>query len=168
MEPRIDWPFYRGLNSFYGNPDVDGNGRPDPEWERANLVRIAPPYPMFWAWNGAPVRTISIHKRCADSLERCLSRIGNAFSEQDRKRFCLDECGGAYNFRPMRGGMALSVHSWGAAIDIAPKLNWLGRPYNPSHGMMPLRAVQIFSEEGWSWGGLWKRADAMHFQACRQ
>lgn len=162
------WPLYADLNETYGTPDKNGDGLPDIDWYNENIVKIAPPYPMYWSWNKEPVRTISIHTVCADSLQRCLSGIAKNFKESEIKKYRLNECGGGYNFRLMRGGRNLSVHSWGAAIDIAPSLNWLGRAYNPLKGMMPLLAVQIFNNEGWTWGGLWKRPDAMHFQACRQ
>ena len=75
-------------------------------------------------------------------------------------------CGGAFNFRLKRGGNSLSIHSWGAAIDLDPERNALGRRYRAGAGMMPMAVVEIFAAEGWVWGGPWSRPDAMHFQAA--
>ena len=57
----------------------------------------------------------------------------------------------------------LSIHSWGAALDI----NW---DKNPMTKMvlvsdMPEAFVQAFRNRGWNWGGDWHSSkDAMHFQ----
>lgn len=172
------WPLQRDMNAFYGNPDVNQDGVADRDWEAANIVRIMPPYPLFYPnedQNGRLVkraipwgkRGLPVHKRCADSLLRCLSRIPQEFSAEEIQRLELDICGGAYNFRLMRNGRALSIHSWGAAIDLSHLINAYRRPYNESAGMMPQRVVKIFAEEGWIWGGLWSTADGMHFQAAR-
>lgn len=173
-----NWPMQRDMNDFYGNPDVNQDGLADAAWEADNIVRIQSPYPLFypnedqngriikravpWARKGLPV-----HKFCAESLQRCLAGIAQAFTPEEIQRFELDICGGAYNFRLMRSGRALSIHSWGAAIDLSHLINAYRRTYNEAAGMMPQRAVQIFASEGWTWGGRWTPGDAMHFQAAR-
>lgn len=75
--------------------------------------------------------------------------------------------GGAFNFRKKRGtkwfgARALSVHSWGAAIDIDPEHNGMG----VTRYRMPQFAIQIFEKHGWTAGARWagKGCDAMHFQ----
>ena len=40
-------------------------------------------------------------------------------------RLGLDLFGGCFNYRPMRGGTALSMHSWGIAYDGDPERNQL-------------------------------------------
>jgi len=70
----------------------------------------------------------------------------------------------------------ISDHSFGAAIDINPALNpWVRKgllnspnfPYNQNkRGTLHANSdvVKIFKEEGWKWGGDWKRSkDWMHF-----
>lgn len=154
------------LNAFYGNPDANGDGRPDPKWEAANLVRIEPPYFMTWSWNDVPVKAITLHRRCAEQFRKSLVGIGQHFTPEQLNVTQLNQCGGGYNFRLMRGSTrSLSVHSWGAAIDLAPEKNWLGRAWDERLGMMPLKAVEIFADNGIRWGGLWSRPDAMHFEA---
>lgn len=163
------WPTQSpaAMNDFYGDPDANHDGRADPVWMKANLVRVKPPYRMKWSWAGE-VATITVHRRCAESLLRALEGIARHYGSQaaiERARMHL--CGGAFNFRLMRGGSNLSVHSWGAAIDLDPERNGLGRRYAESLGMMPMAVVEIFAGEGWEWGGRWSRPDAMHFQAAR-
>lgn len=162
----MSWPKANKLIEFYGNPDMDANGLPDPIWERENIVRIAPPYNMVLAWDTTrAVSRIAVHKKCEKSLRRILTKIAEEFDAKDRAYYQLDRFGGCYNFRLMRGGVKLSVHSYGAAIDLAPELNGLGVKYKPDSRMMPMKAVRIFEAEGWGWGGDWHRPDAMHFEA---
>ena len=155
------------LIKFYGNPDSNLDGRPDPKWEAENIVRIAPSYPMFWSWSMQPAKSIAIHRRCADSLTDILREIGRNISQDDIEKYQLDRCGGGYNFRLMRGGSGLSVHSYGGAIDLSPEINALGRRWGAIRYMMPRSVVDIFEAHGWLWGGLWRRPDGMHFQATK-
>ena len=41
-------PHQRDMNKFYGNPDKDRDGRPDADWEKANLIKIVPPYILYY------------------------------------------------------------------------------------------------------------------------
>lgn len=164
------WPLQNAaaMNRYYGNPDSDRNGTPDRAWEDANLVAIVPPYRMVLAWDiKKPVKTIRVHKRCAESLSRVLAGILAHYGRQAAiEKARLHLYGGAYNFRLMRGGSSLSIHSWGAAIDLDPETNWFGRKYSERAGMMPMAVVKLFEAEGWTWGGPWSKGDAMHFQAA--
>jgi len=150
---------------FYGNPDTNGDGQPDPKWEAANLIYIVPPYRMQWSWGGECKR-IRVHKKCADSLLRCLTKIGQEFDVKARTYYQLDRCGGGYTFRPIRGvSDRLSMHAYGAAIDLAPELNPLGHKWYPNgYRMMPEEVVKIFADEGWYFGGLFRRPDCQHME----
>jgi hypothetical protein len=113
------------------------------------------------------VSSVLVHRKCSDSLLRILGAIKDHYGSQaaiDAARMHL--FGGVYNFRLMRGGSSLSIHSWGAAIDLDPERNGLGVKYNAAKGMMPAPVIAAFEKEGWTWGGRWKRPDAMHFQAA--
>lgn len=168
MQQSSAWPSQspQALNQFYGNPDANMDGRPDVKWEAANIVRIVPPYPMIWSWNLAPVKSIALHKKCATTFELCLKEIAAKLSVQDILKYQLDRCGGGYNFRLMRGVNRLSTHSWGCALDLSPERNGLGVPYRPERNMIPMSVVAIFKAHGIVWGGDFKKADAMHFQAA--
>ena len=162
-----DWPNddTEALAAYYGVHVLGSDGRPMAAWERENLVYIRNlPYRMVLAWDlPVPVTRIRVHRRCAESLLRCLTRIGAECTEwRGRHLF-----GGTYNYRPRRGGHALSTHAWGAAIDLDPERNALGRPYLEGAGMMPAKVISIFDDEGWRWGGTFSTPDCMHFQAAR-
>lgn len=163
------WPLQSQMNAFYGNPDADGNGVVDPKWERENIVSITPPYRMVLAWDvSKEVRSIRVHRKCADSLLRILNAIKAHYKTQAAIELVgLHLYGGCFNFRLKRGGSTLSNHSWGSAIDLDPAHNAFGVKYDESKGMMPMAVVKIFQAEGWVWGGPWRTGDAMHFQAAR-
>jgi len=160
-----DWPNQStaSLNKFYGDPD-NGSGSADLDWQRENLTTIIPPYAM--QYGGRKVSKITVHKLVADSLMRVLTRIGQEFTAAQRKQYGLDQFGGVFNFRRKRGGTGLSTHSWAIAIDLAVALNGFSVVYGSQPNMMPARVVEIFEDEGWTWGGLWSNPDAMHFQAA--
>ena len=162
------WPKQSAMSAFYGNPDTNSDGRPDAAWESANLVRITPPYRLVLAWDPKrAVSTVLVHRKCSDSLLRVLTAIKAHYGNQaaiDAARMHL--FGGVYNFRLMRGGSSLSIHSWGAAIDLDPERNGLGVKRVEGKGQMPMEVVRMFEAEGWVWGGRWRRPDQMHFQAA--
>lgn len=163
------WPKQSEMSAFYGNPDTNRDGQADRAWESANLIRITPAYRLVLAWDTSrSVSSILVHKKCADSLSRVFAAILAHYKTQaaiDAARMHL--FGGVYNFRLMRGGSSLSIHSWGAAIDLDPERNGLGVKRVEGKGQMPMEVVRIFEAEGWVWGGRWKRPDQMHFQAAR-
>lgn len=164
------WPSQSpaAMNKFYGDPDADRNHAPDRRWEETKLITIIPPYTMVLAWDlKAPVKGIRVHKRCANSLLHVLEAIKAHYGSQaaiEKARMHL--YGGCHNFRLKRGGSSLSIHSWGAAIDLDPEHNGFGVKYSEKKGMMPQAVVALFKNEGWTWGGLWSTPDAMHFQAA--
>ncbi len=162
-----EWPLQSECDRFYGDPRAPGGDAPAVAWEMANLVRVRPPFRMTYA--GTPISGIRIHKKCAESLSRILAKIWTAAA---RDQAVLDRWGastyaGAYNFRLMRGGDRLSMHSWGCAIDLDPVRNGMGDT-TPNFAKVP-QVVKAFEDEGWVWGGRWtgKSCDGMHFQAAR-
>lgn len=164
------WPLQRDCPTFYGKPDPDGDGHPNRAWEDANLVRVTPPWTMYPSWDlRSPLKTLRMHKSCANSLSIVLGVIWAHVGHNVEKieNFGLHITGGTYNFRPKRGGSSLSMHSYACAIDLSPILNPWGQPWRPEQGMMPLLAVVAFEQEGWTFGGHWSKPDAMHFQAAR-
>ncbi len=164
------WPQQNAaaMNAFYGNPDANADGMPDRQWEVTNLTLIKPPYRMVLAW--APSQAVSVircHKKVAESLSEILDGIGKHYGSQSAIEAArMHLYGGAYQFRMMRGAHRLSIHSWGAAIDLDPERNAFGRKWNEAAGMMPRAVIDLFAEQGWTWGGPWSTPDAMHFQAA--
>jgi hypothetical protein len=134
-----------------------------PAWEAANITTIVPPFRMTYA--GTPIKRIRVHKHCAASLSKVLQNLLNA---ANGKQATLDHWGvsifgGVVAYRLMRGGSRLSIHSYGAAIDLDPARNGLGDS-TPRFANFP-EVLKAFADEGWTWGGKWARADGMHWQA---
>jgi hypothetical protein len=66
---------------------------------------------------------------------------------------------GCFNIRKKRGLSSSSLHSWGIAIDLNAATNALGAKPTLSAGF-----VKCFTNNGFEWGGTWRRLDGMHFQ----
>lgn len=170
---RDRWPSpdRSALEAFFGRHETDpATGKPTAAWEAAHLADLAPPYPMVLAWApGVAVRTIRCHRLVAGPLERVLRAVARHFGDTDAlRRAGMHLYGGAYCYRPVRGGRATSLHAWGAAIDLDPARNPLGRAHGAAPGMMPPAVVRLFEAEGWAWGGRFSRPDCMHFEAVRR
>ncbi|WP_292655554.1 M15 family metallopeptidase [Nitratifractor sp.] len=75
--------------------------------------------------------------------------------------------GGTFKWRTIAGTHRLSVHSFGAAIDINVKHSaywrWNKGPYR-YRNEIPLPIVKIFEKHGFIWGGKWYHYDTMHFE----
>ncbi|WP_346894680.1 M15 family metallopeptidase [uncultured Roseibium sp.] len=78
---------------------------------------------------------------------------------------------GTFNWRNIAGTDRLSVHSFGAAIDLdtsyADYWRWSGgKPGNvPVYkNRVPMEIVEIFERHGFIWGGRWYHYDTMHFE----
>lgn len=69
---------------------------------------------------------------------------------------------GCFNIRKIRGANAMSLHSWGIAVDVNAFSNGLGKEPTLSPGF-----VKCFTDAGFDWGGIWKRKDGMHFQLSK-
>lgn len=146
-------PDQASLRAFYGKAGDEGN-----------LVSFSFPYPMYYG--GKKVLTGRCHKKVKESLLRVLERIGKQY-ESDRSIFEeAEDYGGIYNFRNKRGGSSLSVHAWGAAIDLDADDNAF-RDSWPMQADMPIEIMEEFSKEGWLSAGAFWGYDAMHFQATQ-
>lgn len=149
--------------SIYGDPRGKDRTRMSPVWEAANITTIVPPFRMTYA--GTPIKRIRVHRHCAESLSRVL---GNLLDAAGGKQATLDHWGvsifgGVVMYRLMRGGDRLSIHSYGAAIDLDPARNGLG-DQTPRFAQFPY-VLEAFRAERWIWGGDWSRKDGMHWQA---
>jgi hypothetical protein len=159
------WPLQGQCDAFYGNPR--GPHGYSPHWAAINLTHVAVPLVMHYD-NRIPVTHITIHHKCAASLTRVLAHIWEQCGEDQSAIESLhyDRYDGSFNFRVMRGGRALSMHSYAIAIDMDAEENPFG-----AHQHVLFHAdsliVQTFESEGWVWGGRWSYPDNMHFQAAR-
>ena len=92
-----------------------------------------------------------------------------------RFRSYIKPSAGAFHWRMIKGTNRLSVHSFGAAIDIAVKRSnywrWTLKVYGrdaegfiPYKNRFPEEVVKIFERYGFIWGGWWYHHDTMHFE----
>lgn len=146
-------PDQRSLERFYGRAG-----------DESNLVSITPPYRMLY--DGRAIKTLRCHKRVADSLLRVLNNIKDMIPAAPDIADEAQDYGGCFNFRNKRGSNSLSVHAWGAAIDLDADDNTF-RDHWPMKADMPLEIMECFAREGWVSAGAFWGYDAMHFQATR-
>lgn len=133
-------------------------GQPGTLAEGAYMARVALPDDVLAAFKHVQSMPSApyCHKLMGDPLIEALRNVIAAGLAKE-----LIEWGGVYNFRKQRGGNALSLHSWGLAVDLNPDQNPMGRPpkFTPAF-------VECFKRAGFDWGGEFRgaRVDGMHFQ----
>ncbi len=158
----MSWPKQSECAHLFGNPSQPG-------WAKIHLVGVTPPYPMHMG--EIPIRSIQINRIAADSLARVLGNFWTACGK-DPGRVAIergDVFSGAWVVRTMRGMRAVSMHSYGLAIDFNAPQNPLGKKPGAVKGSFTAASllVKAFEAEGWIWGGRWTgRPDPMHFQAA--
>jgi hypothetical protein len=159
------FPVQADCRRFYGTPG-------------ANHVKLVPPYDM--TYEGKPVKSIAINKKCADSAFRALTQIAKEYNANDRKALGLSIYAGCFNNRPMRGGSQLSMHAYACAIDFDPARNQLkwgregtklanGKLVNVPRLSLPdcVAFWKAWEAEGWLSLGRARNFDWMHVQAAR-
>jgi hypothetical protein len=97
------------------------------------------------------------------SLERIISRI----KEEEPSLHAVLGSAGMLCCRLTRGSIATSHHSWGIAVDLTidGELDQMGDG-QVMKGTLAL--YRFFRDEGWIWGGGWRREDGMHFEPSWQ
>lgn len=146
------------LKEKYGIPNKTGDGY---------LTVINLPYPMFLNWETSTyVNKIRCHKLVADKLVAIFTEILEVYGIEKIKELQIDDFGGCFNYRTMRGGTQLSVHSWGCAIDLDPDRNLLKETKKTARFARPEynKVHEIFEKHGFENFGKVKGYDWMHFQ----
>jgi len=88
----------------------------------------------------------------------------------DRVAHAAYPTAGTYVCRPVKDTGRLSMHAYGAAIDLNLKYSnyWLweakGAANIPYRNAMPRQIVDAFELHGFIWGGRWYHYDTMHFE----
>jgi hypothetical protein len=144
----------RPLLSADGTITADNEAR----WQRKTLaagelpfdIPIDPKNPAagvkrrFWA-----------HRKLVSTFVAVFSEIARLGLEGQ-----VHSWGGLYGFRAIRGSTHLSLHAFGAAVDLNAETNPLGGP-----GDMSSDLIDVFEHFGFFWGGNFhSRPDPMHFQ----
>ncbi len=145
------------LIAKYGIPNKEGKGY---------IVQITLPYPMYYI--GKKVTKISCHKLVADKLLAIFNDILDFYGEDAIRDLKIDDYGGCFNYRLMRGGTKLSVHSWGCAIDLNPSRNLLKETSKTARfariEYQPM--IDIFYKHGFVSLGREQNRDWMHFEVA--
>ncbi len=119
--------------------------------------------PSTWGHTISITSVNGIDQRLA-AISRELDRL----PAEDKKY--LYPLGGTYACRPVADTGQVSMHSWGAAIDINTAWSdyWLWRRRGggvPAYAdRIPLEIVTVFERHGFIWGGRWAHFDTMHFE----
>ena len=103
--------------------------------------------------------------RALEAVSRELDTLPKSFGKY------LKPLGGTYNCRPIAGTSRMSMHAYGAAIDLNTKYSAYWRWASPSAdgliqwtNQIPDEIVAIFEKHGFIWGGRWYHYDTMHFE----
>lgn len=151
------WPTQKGVPAFFGKA-----GSPACTAGKAVL-----PFPFRIAWNKAQkVKQFSCHEKVAAALTTIFREAAGHYGEAEMRRLGLDLFGGCYNYRPMRGGTALSMHAYGIAVDLDPENNQLR--WNSSRATFARAEFDAFwaivEAQGAVSLGRARNYDWMHFQ----
>ena len=142
----------------YGAANVTGAGY---------LVKIKLPYPMRIAWDlDSSVNSMMCHKLVADNFTAVFNELLAVYGYDKIKELGIDLFGGCFNYRKMRGGNALSMHSYGLAIDLDPARNLLKESSKTARFARPeyKAMIDIFYKHGFLSLGRERNFDFMHFE----
>lgn len=103
-------------------------------------------------------RKVYCNKKLIPLLDKAFKDVINCGYADDIRTW-----DGCFNVRTQKGAQqAMSLHSWGLAIDI--NAAWNGFHAVPT---MPQMIVTCFERNGFDWGGKFSHPDGMHFQISR-
>lgn len=133
--------------------------------DESNLVRIAPPYTLYF--DGKPVTSIRVHRLVATRVSEVLNKVLAHYGAERIHALGLDVYDGAYTYKRTTGGSSMSIHAWGLAIDFGAARNGLHvhAPQAQFSGKEYEAWWRIWEEAGWHSLGREKNYDWMHVQA---
>ena len=177
----------KSFNELLNSPDIEDMFYVKyPKWWVKSLpanydpgrVRFEPLFKELYGHNASEVRrsltkirwvdgrAITVTKR--NGVANALQAVANELSALPAKyQKYLSPIGGTFKWRKIAGTNRLSVHSFGAAIDINVKYSaywrWNKGAYKYQN-KIPKAIVDIFERHGFIWGGKWYHYDTMHFE----
>ena len=136
----------RAFGAFSYKYFADGTIQPDSSWVSANIVTAT--VPIFGR--------VTCHRLMIPQLRGALQDVVDAGLAST-----LHSYNGCYvpRFIEHNPAHAISLHTWGIAIDLDSAANGRG-----GRGTMDPRVVSIFKRWGFRWGGDWSYTDPMHFE----
>ncbi|MBI4804613.1 MAG: M15 family metallopeptidase [Desulfovibrio sp.] len=125
--------------------------------------------------NLVPVRflgsTVQFNSKngAAQALEAVGRELDSLLVTHPQYKARLLPLSGTFAWRSIAGTERLSMHSFGAAIDVNSKLNtyWQWYKGNDPLGQrlaFPPELAEVFERHGFIWGGKWAEFDIMHFE----
>jgi len=106
-----------------------------------------------------------------NGVDRALAAVSRDLEKlPDSMTKFLVPSAGTFNCRPIAGTSRLSVHAFGAAIDLSTKFGdywqWSGKKGSaPAYrNRFPKEIVEVFERHGFIWGGAWYHFDTFHFE----
>jgi hypothetical protein len=104
-------------------------------------------------------------------VAQALEKVRDELKAMPDLKVFLTPSAGTFNWRNVAGASNLSVHSFGAAIDLNTRYAdyWIwagGEPGGVQHydNKYPMTIVDAFERHGFIWGGRWYHYDTMHFE----
>lgn len=139
--------------------------------DEKNLVRMDSPYTLYLDWSlGQTVKSFLIHKKVRDSARAAMEAVLEHYGAEEIHKLGLDQFGGCYNPRKMRGGSSWSMHAWAVAIDWDADRNPLRSNSTNAYfstNKKTHKFLDIWEAHGWTSLGRVRNFDWMHVQAPR-
>lgn len=154
------WPRQAGVPDFFGK--AGGS--------QCTAGKAILPFPFRIAWNKSQkVKQFSCHELVAEPFTLIFREAAMHYGERRMIDLGLDLFGGCYNYRPMRGGTALSMHAFGIAYDGDPENNQLRWGRDRASFAQPeyIPFWNIVEGQGAISLGRERNYDWMHFQFAR-
>ena len=114
-------------------------------------------------------KTLRVTRR--QGAAAALEKVRDALKALPDLKSFLTPSAGTFNWRKVAGASNMSVHSFGAAIDINTRYAdyWIWEGGKPGKvprykNRYPMQIVDIFEQHGFIWGGRWYHYDTMHFE----
>lgn len=154
------WPAQASMTAFFGSPGSAAC--------TAGRAKLPFAFPLAWDEHQR-ITQFSCHEKVAAPLTAIFAEAAAHYGQDRFRALRLDRFGGCYNYRPVRGGTAMSVHAWGAAVDLDPERNQLhwGRDKAAFAGADYEPFWKIVEAHGAVSLGRAKNYDWMHFQFAR-
>jgi len=139
------------IKMVYGDVQVRAGQVVTPGWEDDNM--------MTWKADWMPKGRLYVNKKIKPVLE---AAINACLALNDGYKIRTIGC---FAPRPKRVNGELSVHSFAAAVDINADTNPLSLD-GILRTDIPDAWIAEFEKRGFTWGGRWRKPDAMHLQFC--
>lgn len=155
-QPVTVWPRQRDVPTFYGEMG-------------SSLHPVVVPWPIFYDGKLVKRNEITMHAKVVKSARRVFEKVHKAYGDKEIARLGLDRYSGCFNIRKMRGGTAMSMHSWAIAID----WRWQDNQFTWNHTRAVFARPEYepwwlaWEAEGWLSLGRARDFDWMHVQAAR-